>query len=186
MKKRLYIGVLTLALCCFAVGCGDKKEKDPKAELRADIVEFVNEELPSIKADRDSAVAIYNNYFTADDVSVEAFAADLRANAIPTMETYIVNLTAVEVSTDEVEGLKNLYLQSAQKQYEAMNKVASAIEEQNTDYLTEADVLINESKSLLTQYESQLKILAFDNDITINGTFTSQTTEPESATSDTQ
>jgi hypothetical protein len=80
-------------------------------------------------------------------------------------------LTAIETTSDEVTELKNLYLQGSQKQLDAMNKVATAITEESTDYLTEADNDITESKSYFTQYESQLKLLAIDCNITINGSF---------------
>jgi hypothetical protein len=60
-----------------------------------------------------------------------------------------------------------------------MNKVALAITEENTDYLTEADNDISESKSYFTQYESALKLLAIDCNITINGSFTDASSEDD-------
>lgn len=171
MKKKIFTAVLILSLSVSMIGCG-KKGSD-KDSLKNDIIEFVNDELPSISEDRDNAIDIYNSYFTTEDVDMDNFLVNLKESALPKMQTYITNLTAIEVSTDEVSGLKDLYLQSSQKQYEAMTLVVSAIEGENPEYLTLADSLIDESKSLLTQYESQLKILAVDNNITINGTFTS-------------
>lgn len=171
MKKKLYMMALVVVLAVLATGCGKKDSK--KDVLRNDIVEFVNEELPAIQADRDNAIDIYNSYFTAENADMDKFLADLKDNALTDMETYIANLSAIEVSTDEVAELKELYLQSSRKQYEAMKLVISAIEGEKPEYLTQADGLIEESRSLLIQYESQLKLLAVDNGITINGTFTS-------------
>lgn len=178
MKKKIYILAFVMVFAVLTVGCGKKKDS-PEDVLKNDIVEFVNEELPAIQADRDNAIDIYNSYFAEEYVDMDKFLADLKNNALTDMETYIANLSAIEVSTDEVAALKDLYLQSSRKQYEAMKLVISAIEGENPEYLTQADGLIQESKSLLTQYESQLKILAVDNGITINGTFTSgQSSEP--------
>lgn len=170
MKKKIYVAALALALVCSVTGCG-KKEEDPKAEIQQDIVAFVNDELPAISADRDNAISIYNTYFSVEDLDIQSFLSDLRGTAIPDMETYTANLSAVETKTEEVAELKNLYLQCAQKQCDAMKMVASAIEEENPEFLTQANTMIDEAFGLLVQYESQLRALAIENDIDINGTF---------------
>ncbi|MBQ9277185.1 MAG: hypothetical protein IJ224_00980 [Lachnospiraceae bacterium] len=175
MKKKFYIiAIMTLIVCMFT-GCGKKKEEsvseDSNKALKDDIVEFVNNKLPSIEGDRENAVAIYNSYFESDDVDLAQFSSDLQGTAIPDMQNYINSLTSIDVSTDEVKNLKDLYLQSAQKQLDAMNKVAAAINEENPDYLVEADTLIKESEDLILQYQTQLRTLAMDNDIVVNGSF---------------
>lgn len=173
MKKKIYMLALSLAFACAVIGCGKNKAEDPSTALKNDIVEFVNEELPAIKEERDNAINTYNAYFSSENMDLNAFLNDLNSTAIPGMEAYIEKLSAIEVSTEEVAALKDLYLQSSRKQYEAMRLVVSAIESENPEYLTQADTLIAESDSLLIQYESQLKILAVDNGITIDGSFTS-------------
>ena len=182
MKKKLYIMALLVCILSMFTGCGKKKEEessDPNAVLKDDIIEFVNNKLPAIEGDRDNAVAIYNSYFSTDNVNLEQFSSDLQGTAIPSMETYITNLNNIEVKTDEVKALKDLYLQSAQKQLDAMNKVAAAINEQNPDYLTEADTLIAESENLILQYQTQLRTLAMDAGITINGSFDGVSTDTD-------
>ena len=186
MKKKFYIiAIMTFILCLFT-GCGKKKEEaaddNSNSALKDDIVEFVNNKLPAIEGDRENAIAIYNSYFETDDVNLEQFSSDLQGTAIPQMQNYINSLTAIEVSTDEVKNLKDLYLQSAQKQLDAMNKVAAAINEENPDYLTEADSLIKESEDLILQYQTQLRTLALDNDIVINGRFNEDVSSETDAT----
>ncbi len=169
MKKKIYAVIMTLALACAMVGCGKKDNNDNK--VQEDITTFVNDSLPAISEDRDNAIAVYNSYFTGEDVDIQQYLKDLQDTAIPDMETYITNVTAIETNTDEVAGLKDLYLQSVQKECDAMKMVASAIEEDNVEFLTQADTMMGEATSFMTQYQSQLKILAIDNDITINGSF---------------
>lgn len=169
MKKKIYAVIMTLALACAMVGCGKKGNDDNK--VQEDITTFVNDSLPAISGDRDNAIAVYNSYFTGEDVDIQQYLKDLQDTAIPDMETYITNVTAIETSTDEVAGLKDLYLQSVQKECDAMKMVVSAIEEDNVEFLTQADTMMGEATSYMTQYQSQLKILAIDNDITINGSF---------------
>jgi hypothetical protein len=171
--KKIYMAVIGLSLVAGLAGCGKKSadESDPYAAIRDEVVSFVNEDLAAISSERDEAVAVYNNYFTSDNKEPEVFLETLNNDAIPKMQSFVDELTAIETTSDEVTELKNLYLQGSQKQLDAMNKVATAITEESTDYLTEADNDITESKSYFTQYESQLKLLAIDCNITINGSF---------------
>ena len=185
MKKKLYIiAIMTMMLCLFT-GCGKKKEKtteETNKALKDDIVLFVNEKLPAIESDRNKAVSIYNSYFESENADLEKFSSDLQGTAIPAMEKYVNDLAAIEPATDEVKALKDLYLQSAQKQLDAMNKVAASINEENPDYLTEADALIKESEDLILQYQTQLRTLATDNDIVVNGSFSDDVSTGTDAT----
>lgn len=180
MKKKIYLTLLTVIMACSLFGCGKEKGKDtttttedPKALVREDIVEFVNKELSSIKGDRDNAINIYNSYFQTEGVDLDQFLAELDSKAIPGMNDYMAKLQAIDVSSNEVSNIKEIYVQSSQKQLDAMNMVASAIREQNPEYLSQADLLIKESKELLASFESELKVLAANYDITVNGSFTS-------------
>lgn len=171
MKKKLYIFSMLLALACATFGCGKEEKKDVTEEVsvKEDVVEFINDELTPIEAYRNSAIAVYNSYFATEDVDLNLFITNMKDSAIPSMETYISNLTNVEVATTEVTTLKNLCLQSAQKQHDAMLKIVLAVEEQNPDYLTEAETLITEAEESMAQFESNLRTIATDNGITIEG-----------------
>lgn len=67
MKKNVLASVLILSLVLALVGCGKKEdittEANETASIPQEIVQLVNVDLPSISADRDSAVAEYNSYF---------------------------------------------------------------------------------------------------------------------------
>lgn len=160
MKKKLYMTVLAAALVISVAGCG-KKEETQEADVKSDVIEFVNEELPAAKADHDSAIAVYNAYFAeGNEQDLATYKASLNDTAIPTMETCIQTISDIEVATDEVQALKDTYLQSIQKEYEAMKMVVSAIDGQNADYLTQADGLISEAATLMSDYQSQLQTIA--------------------------
>ena len=189
-KKSLYIILMSVLMICVLAACGKKdkqqdKEDDAYAEIKPDLVEFVNKELPAIEGDRNTDVSIYNSYFASSDVKLEQFSSDLQNTAIPKMQTYMDNLNAIEVSTDEVKALKDIYVQSSQKQLDAMNKVAAAINEQNPDYLAEADTMIKESEELLIQYQTELRTLAMNAGITVNGDLNSGSTD-DAAPADTE
>ncbi len=174
MKKLLCLTIITVAMMFSLVACGNDDKKTDTTEtvsVQDDLVEFINVELAPILTYRDTAIESYNSYFKADSMDKEAFLSELKVAAIPNMEDFITNLEAIEVSTDEVAALKDLYLQSARKQLEAMNLVKDAILDENPDYLEQADALIREADSLLAQYETDLKALCNDYNIDISGSF---------------
>lgn len=171
MKKNVYIVALTLAFACLLTGCG-KKEKEAEtteASVKTDVVTFVNEELPNVKADHDSAIAVYNAYFEEENSQdLTAYRDSLQNTAIPTMEKCITSIANMEVETDEVKALKDSYLQSVQKEYEAMKMVVSAIDGDNADYLTQADSLIAEAATLMSDYQTKLQAIAYEQGIVVN------------------
>lgn len=170
MKKRLYIIGVTAALACAMVGCGKKETtEDTGVSVRDDVIEFVNVELPAAKADHDSAIAAYNAYFAdGSNQDLAAYKDTLQNTAIPTMENCITTISGLETATDEVKTLKDTYLQSVQKEYEAMKMVVSAIDGENADYLTQADSLISEAASLMNDYQTQLQTIANEQGIVVN------------------
>jgi hypothetical protein len=177
MKKKIYGVLLTLAFAGLITGCG-KSEEEPQSEaetspVKDEIVSFVNDDLASIQSDRNDAVEIYNSYFSQDKVDLDKFKSDLEDTAIPKMKDYVDSLSLIEPESDEVKNLKELYYMGAELQYEAMVMVSSALDTENPEFLTQANELISQSESYITQYESQLRLLTVDYDIDVNGTFTS-------------
>jgi 2-hydroxy-3-keto-5-methylthiopentenyl-1-phosphate phosphatase len=92
----------------------------------------------------------------------------LQDTAIPAMENCITTISNIEVATDEVKALKDSYLQSVQKECEAMKMVVSAIDGENADYLTQADSLIAEAATLRSDYQTKLQAIANEQGIVVN------------------
>ena len=84
------------------------------------------------------------------------------------MENCITTISNIEVATDEVKALKDSYLQSVQKECEAMKMVVSAIDGENADYLTQADSLIAEAATLRSDYQTKLQAIANEQGIVVN------------------
>ncbi len=172
MKKKICVALTGIIMACALVACGKDKTEEVKVEetnvVQEDLVEFINEELPAIAADKNNALSIYNSYFAGGDIDNAALVADLKNNAIPSMETYITNLNAIETETTEVAEIKQLYLMGVQKQYEAMKMVVNAIESEMPDYLVQAEALIVEAQLYMKDYEDKVVAIAASNQITIN------------------
>ena len=186
MKKKICIILTGLMMTCALVACGkDKKEEvavDETKTVQEDLVEFINDELPGIATDKDNALTIYNSYFNGTDVDNSALLTDLKSNAIPSLEKYIENLSAIEVETEEVKEVKQAYLMGVQKQYEAMKMVVNAVENEMPDYLVQAEALIVEAQTYMNDYENKVKELAASNQITINSNTISSGTVEEATT----
>ena len=175
MKKRAILLLTVVCVLLSVCACGKKKEETTEAEktenpVIADCASFVNEKLPAISKDRDEAVALYNEGFTGDSVDPQKVLSSLKNTAIPKMEIYINALSAIETTTDEVTQLKDCYLRSAQKQYEAMKMVVSAIEGENSDYLMQADNLISEADKLLAEFDTKLADIVKANGMVMKST----------------
>ena len=80
-------------------------------------------------------------------------------------------INAVSPATEDVTNVKLKCIEGANKQYAALKKVKEAIEACDSEMLTEADGLIQESVQLFQDYETQLNTLAEEHEVTlINGT----------------
>ena len=172
MKKRFYIMALALAMVVSIAGCGKKKDDketaDSTAAIRDDIVEFVDVEFNDIRSDWDEAIADYNTFFEGDMKDSKQFASDLQTTTIPKIDKFITNLDAISVESSEAEYLRSLYKIGAEKQRDAMNMVALAIEEESQEYLEQADALIAEANGYLETYDSELTKLASEYNFTVN------------------
>ncbi len=190
IKKKVCILLSGVVMVCALTACGKDKAGDAKADdgnvVQEDLVEFINEELPGIAADKDNALTVYNSYFTGASVDNAALVADLKSNAIPSMETYISNLNAIQVETAEVEEIKQLYLMGVQKQYEAMKMVVNAIESEMPDYLVQAEALIVEAHTYMSDYEAKVVQVANNNNIVINSETISSGAVEEATTEEAQ
>lgn len=173
MKKKIYVMFMLLAMLFTVAGCGKENKENVSEEVSVqdDIVNFVNVELAGIMTYRDTAIESYNSYFMEESVNVSDFLTELEAAAIPNMESFVSELEKIQVETPEVQELKDMYLESANMQLEAMRMVVTAIKEENPDYLAEADILISGAGDIMIQYESKLKLLCIDYDVDINGSF---------------
>lgn len=161
--KKYFKATLLLAIMMFCLtGCGKDKIKD-------DLYSFLSEELPAVQEKQVEAVNTYNEYFSAEDMDSAQLLTLLNDTILPEYEEYMTELNAIEVSTDEVKTIKEKYVESAQYQYDAMKTVKDAIENADSDKLTEANDLLEKAKTSLNEYNTQVVELAEAHNITIQG-----------------
>ncbi len=179
MNKKILAIVMT-ALMIFAVcGCGKEEatlEIEEGANVQQELVQLINTDLPSISANRDEAVTIYNNYFAdGADLDSETWRAQLEDEALVKYDAYLADLDKLMYTNSEVVNLKSLFVKSANSQREAISFVVDAVKDFDTSKLDQAQQSINDSKTYMSMYEDELKNLCAKYNVSIVGEFQSGT-----------
>lgn len=183
MKRKIIALALGMALSFGATACGSEapatgSPATPQTStveagptLQQEILTFVGDSLPSIAGDRDRAVLLYNDYFTAagNEKDSDKWMGTLSQEALPKYDTYLSNLKALKTVNPEVGSLKELYLASAQLQRDAIQLVVDAIKNADSTILDQAQKKVDESKAKLQEYNDMLKTLCEQNSITLEG-----------------
>jgi len=194
--KRIVIAAMAMSLVMGITACSDTTEDatteevtteasvtdayDESDAIRSDIVKFINEDLPSIESERNSAVAVYNSYFEDGGSDSESWVSSLESEAIVSYDSYLEKLAAFTYETSQVTELRDLYLSSAQCQRDAIMSVITGLKNGDSSFTTDTNTYIDQSKEYLTQYQELLQTLCSENNITIkNSSQTASGTDAE-------
>lgn len=189
MKKRLLALLLTAMMVFTVIGCG-KEEDKTEAETtgissQEEIVKLVNEDLPGIAAERDSAVKIYNDYFESGaDIDSETWKDQLENEALASYDAYLEKLAALTYTNSDVQNLKDLFEKSAKSQRDAIQYVVDSINAVDSTKLADAQQAIEDSRTYLGMYQDELKRLCESYGITIKGEFQETSTLTDASASD--
>lgn len=146
MKRRLLMTMMVVVLAFSLAGCGSKKEDtttetttEAKSEVKDEFIQFIGTDIPKVEADEAAVMKKYNAYFSeGTTIDTDALLKDLTDNIIPQYKAFLDSVQAIEVKTDEVKALKDQYYDAMNTQYEALQKVQTAVKDKNKDVQTEA------------------------------------------------
>ena len=179
MRKRLLILTLGLVLVTGVTACGSKSEEGSTGaavegattvSVQDEILKFVGTDLPGIAAERDEAVKLYNDYFSAgDEKDSDKWMTTLSQEAIPKYDSYLQKLKGLPFTNAEVGELKDLYVASAELQRDAIQGVVDAIKNADNQMLDAAQSKVEQSKEKLQAYYDKLKALCEANNISLEG-----------------
>lgn len=162
-KKVLAFALLIGTMICLGA-CGKNDE------VKDDLVTYINDMTEAQKLQQE-AIDTYNSYVNDPEMDSQELLTALTDTIIPKYSEYLDAINALAPATTEVTDVKLACVEGANKQYAALAKVKEAIEACDSDMLTEADSLIQESVQLFQDYETQLNTLAEEHEVTlINGT----------------
>lgn len=164
--KRLTATVILTGLMFCITACGKTDT------VKDDLYTYLSD-MQSVQELQKEAINEYNGYVSNEEANSQELLAALQSSIIPKYQSYLSGLNALAPETEEVQNVKAVCVNGANKQMDALNKVVEAIEACDTDILAEADTLISESEAIFTDYENQLNTLAGEHDINLvnnNGT----------------
>ena len=158
--KKLAAWTALVGLMIGITACG-------KADaVKDDLYTYLNE-MAEIQDLQKEAISEYNSYVTSEEADSQQLLTALNSSIIPKYESYLAELNAVTPATEDVQNVKAVCVDGANKQMDALRKVAEAITACDTDILNEADKLIVEAETIFADYESQLNVLANEHEITL-------------------
>ena len=172
MKRRLLMTMMAMVLVFSLAGCGSKKDEpttaastEAESEVKDELIQFIGTDIPKVEADEAAVMKSYNSYFAEGaTIDTDTLLKDLTDNIIPKYKAFLDSVQAIELKTDEVKALRDLY-------YDAMNV-------QN-----EAKKLLSSAQSKYTAYNDAVYALAQKENVTLNGEIaTTATTEAGSTT----
>lgn len=185
MRRKIYTICMAAAIMAAMTGCGsNNKDGAEGVTVKEDFVEFVGTEIPEAETKETEAMTAYNAYFAEGTaIDTEALLTDLNDNIIPKYEEFLADVDAIETSTDEVGNLKDMYYDAMNTQYQALQKVQSALTDKSEDAQSEAQTLLTSASEKYTQYNDAVYALAEQENITLSGEIgTTVATEAQSTT----
>lgn len=182
MKKLVKYIILSLSVVGLFSGLTACGKSDP---VKDDLYTYL-EQMEEIQTLQQQAINEYNSYVNNSESDSQELYNALNDSIIPTYESYIEQLNAVAPETEEVQNVKAICVEGANKQLEALNKVLEAIGACDTNMLLEADTLIADSESIFADYENQLSTLASEHEISLVSSRTGNTDNGTGNESDSQ
>lgn len=168
--KYIILSLTVIGLFSSLTACG---KSDP---VKDDLYSYLDQ-MEEVQTLQQQAINEYNSYVNDSESDSQELYTALNDSIIPAYESYMEQLNAVAPETEEVQNVKAVCIEGADKQLEALNKVKEAIEACDTNMLVEADTLIAEAESIFTDYENQLSTLASEHEISLVSSRTSSLNE---------
>jgi hypothetical protein len=129
--------------------------EDEAARIKQDLEKYVNT-LTTVSDDEMTAVKAYMSVVGSNYKDDETTYNAMVNTVIPTYEKFlnvIINYTA---STDLVHQINQKYVDGANKQYQAFLDIRTALEQQDTSLIEEANHLLNDGMKEIQDFRFQL------------------------------
>lgn len=160
--KKMTVVICLAGLMLSATACG---KSDP---VKDDLYNYLTL-MSGAQTLQKEAIDEYNAKVSGEDADSQQLLTALNDTIIPKYQEYLDALDATAPETEEVQAVRAICVDGSNKQMEALQKVAEAITDCDTDMLNDADDMIAEAESLFVDYESQVQALADSHEITLTG-----------------
>ncbi|MFK9092156.1 hypothetical protein [Bacillus salipaludis] len=158
MRLKKWLFVFVLPLIFLLSGClGDP--------VQDDLVNYVNHEMKDAGKLESSAVSAYESVTGANYQDDQQLYDVLLNEVIPTYSEFVRELDSVNIETDEVKKIHEIYIQGADIQFNAFAKIKQALEEQNAGLVQEANDMLADARKHIRDYKNKLTKLAKEHDV---------------------
>ncbi|MFD1359095.1 hypothetical protein ACFQ4X_14340 [Fictibacillus halophilus] len=155
MKKYIVAGFLLMLF--LLSGCGDP--------VQDDLLDYVNEKMPSLGKEEMKIVGKYDDVTGPNYTDDQSLYDALKAEIIPEYNEFIKDLEAVEIETDELRNIHEDYIEATNIQASAFLLIVSAIENQDSTMINEANEKLNTARKMMREYQNDVKKLAKEHDV---------------------
>lgn len=155
MKKYFMTGILFLVF--ILSGCGDPAQDD--------LLDYVNEQMPTLADDETEIVGKYAAVTGMNYTDDQTLYETLKGEIIPEYNQFIKDLEAVEIETDELRKIHEDYIEATNIQASAFLLIVTAIENQDSAMINEANQKLNTARKMMRDYNNDVKKLAKEHDV---------------------
>lgn len=133
--------------------------------VQDELLSYLNEDLSKITNLEASAIAAYDSVTGANYSSDQELYDVLLDEVIPTYQEFADNLEAIKLETDEVREVHEGYIEGVNLQYNAFNKIVTALEQQDRVMIEDANVMLDEARKLLRDFNHSIEKLADEHNV---------------------
>ncbi|TWD95725.1 hypothetical protein FB550_11287 [Neobacillus bataviensis] len=136
--------------------------------VQDDLLNYVNKEMKQAGKLEAAAVSAYEGVSGANYQDDQTMYDALTKEVIPNYNKFIKELDSVNIETDELQEIHEIYIEGADIQYKAFVTIKQALEEQDPALVQEANDMLADARDHIRDYKNKLNKLAKDHDVKIN------------------
>ena len=148
---------LTVILVIALFACQDN--------VQDDLLDYINNDVTEVGQLEDEVIALYEKARNSgNDYTMYQI---LKNEVIPKSQELISKAEAIEVETEEVKEVHELFLDAINKEKQALTLMLSALENQDYTVMTQANEKLHESRRLKREYKASINKLAEEHNVEI-------------------
>ncbi|WP_051506911.1 hypothetical protein [Saccharibacillus sacchari] len=166
LKTILQYALLPLLVVLVLSGCSENGSaenilaqvtgNDP---VQDDLLNYINEELIPLQTEESALIQKYNEKLD-DPNSGDAELYDTLQSIIPDYKELIERIESIQPETPEVRELHEMYIATANKQYNAMVQMQAATEKHDMNIVSEANEKLDEARRGEREFSNALEKLS--------------------------
>ena len=134
--------------------------------VQDDLLDYINNDTTEMKQLDTEVIELYEKAQNSE--SDYTMYEILMNEVIPKSQKLIEEAESIEIETDELKEVHEIYLDAINKNNQAFTLMLSALENQDYTVMTQANEKLDEARKLMRDYENALKELAKEHDVEIS------------------